>query len=58
MNTETRKYEELKILLKEKNYEMKSKLRVNFQLLNNNIEEREFRNINDFSNFFIVINGK
>ena len=36
-NTETRKYEELKILLKEKNYEMKSKLRVNFQLLNNNI---------------------
>ena len=46
----SRKCKELKRLLKEKMYEIKSILRINTQLLNSNVEGQEFNNNITFSN--------
>ena len=51
----TRKYKELKSLLKDKYYKMRWILQINTQLLNNNIGEQEFRNDIAFPQNVILI---
>ena len=42
-------------IVERKSYNMKSILQINVQLLNNNVEEQEFRNDNAFSKKCLIV---